>query len=168
MKRLALILLASCSTQAPDDYPIQPGGGGALPPVQNDAGMVKGRACLVTDARDLTSCATTGAEGLAVQLGDEVVMTEADGGFAIRAPDGGSPSLAMLGITGTGVVPTQVAVPDGAGQGAMSIPLLKADLFAQMMAANGITSATGSGSILGRVARGGSPLSGVSVSSTPT
>jgi hypothetical protein len=168
MKILALTtLLLGCSSQVPDDYPVQPGPG-MPPPVVSDTGMVKGRACVVTDPRDFTSCATSGADGMMVKLGDQIAMTDADGAFAIPAPDDTSPTLGMLGITGSGVVPTQVEVPSTPGAGAMSIPLLKADLFAQMMAANGVTLSSGSGSILGRVVRGGSPVSGVSVTSTPS
>jgi hypothetical protein len=170
MKLLALMtLLAGCSTQA-DDYPVLPGPV-AAPPVISDSGMVKGQACVVTDPRNLTSCATTGASGLTVRLGDQIATTDASGSFAIAAPattgTGGGPSPAtMLGVTGPGVVPTQLALPSTPG--AMSVPLLKADLFAQMMAANGVVLSSGSGSILGSVARGGIPVTGVTVTSTPS
>jgi hypothetical protein len=170
MKVLALMtLLAGCSTQA-DDYPIQSGGGVMPPPSISDGGMVKGQACVLTDPRDLTSCATGAASGLTVRLGDQVATTDASGSFAIAAPattgTGSATPPAMLGVTGSGVVPTQLALPSTPG--AMSIPLLKADLFAQMMAANGVTLSSGSGSILGSVVRGGIPLTGVTVSSTPS
>jgi hypothetical protein len=169
MKVLALMtLLAGCSTQA-DDYPIQ-SGGGVTPPSISDTGMVKGQACVVADPRDLTSCATTGASGLTVRLGDQIATTDASGSFELAAPattgSGTGSSPAMLGVTGAGVVPTQLALPTTSGT--TTIPLLKADLFAQMMAANGVTLSSGSGSILGTVARGGLPVTGATVSSTPS
>lgn len=167
MKILASIaLLAGCSTEAPDGYPVQPGPAVA-PPVTNDSGMVKGRVCVINDPRDLTGCATSDAGGMSVRLADQMVSTSPNGSFAIPAPTAGtSPTPAMLGITGPGMVPTQIAVPVSGG--AMSVPLLKADLFAQMMAANGIALSSGSGSILGRVTRGGMPVTGATASSTPS
>jgi hypothetical protein len=46
--------------------------------------------------------------------------------------------------------------------------VLRDDMFAQMMAANGITPSAGSGSILGTVVRAGAPVEGVTVAVTPS
>jgi hypothetical protein len=77
--------------------------------------MVKGQACVVTDPRNFASCATTGASGLTVQLGDQIATTDASGHFAIAAPTtigtgtgSGTAPATMLGVTGPGVVPTQL------------------------------------------------------------
>jgi hypothetical protein len=99
------------------------------------------------------------AGGLTVTTAGAATTTAADGSFTIPDP---SPSGAMVEITGPGIVPTQMALSPG-----MILPLLQADLFSEMMAANGIALDRGSGSILGTVTRAGAPVSGVTVSSTP-
>lgn len=172
MRTLALIaVLAGCSTQADDDYPIRPGGGLSPPVVTGggtgggtgsgtDSDMMSGRVCVVADARDLSACSTSAASGLAVTSGSLATTTAADGSFSLAAPASGD---AMVGVSGPDVVPTQMRLaPAG------SIPVLAADLFSQMMAANGITPSGGSGSILATVARGGMPVTGVTVTSTPS
>lgn len=166
MQRLAcLVLLAGCSTGAGDDaYPVQPGGAN-LPPTVSDSGSLNGRACVVSDARDLTACDPTGAGDLMVSAGGQMVTTDANGSFSIPAGafDGGVPGAVT--ISGPGVVPTNMAL--AAGQ-MVSVPVLRADLYAQMLAANGVTLSSGSGSIIGSVVRGGNPVTGASVASTPS
>jgi hypothetical protein len=159
MRTLALIaLLAGCSADAGDDYPLLTGDG--LPrPASGGASVVSGRVCLVTDPRNLAACSSSGADGLAVTLGNSAATTTPDGSFRLVATPANSP---MLSVTGLGIVPTQIAMAS-----APSIPVLKADLFSQMMAANGITLENGSGSILGTVIRGAVPVPGVTVTVTP-
>jgi hypothetical protein len=162
MKTIALItLVAACAAQPGDDYPIQPGGGN---PVASGGpgGMatVAGRACIVTDPRALGACSSSSAAGLTVTLGGAAATTAADGSFTLPAA---SDASAMVGVTGAGIMPTQMVA-----SAAMSIPVLRADLFSQMMAANGITLEAGSGSILGSVLRGTAPATGIAVTSTPS
>jgi hypothetical protein len=154
MKALASILLvASCTADAGDDYPIRPAGTPAI-----SSGTATGRVCVVTDPRNLTTCAPGAGGGLNVTLGGASTTTTGDGSFTV--PTQPATTNPMVTVTGPGVVPTQMALSP-----AMSV--LRADLFSQMMAANGIPLSTGSGSILGRVTRGGLPASGITVSSTP-
>jgi hypothetical protein len=157
MKTLALlVIVAGCAASA-DDTPVQPMSGPVLPVA---GGSVVGRVCVVTDARNLGGCSSTAAQGLAVTLDGAAAMTALDGTFSLPVP---SVANAMLGVSGPGVVPTQVSLSS-----IDAIPVIKADLFSQMMAANGIVLSSGSGSILGTVVRGGTPVSGISVTSTPS
>jgi hypothetical protein len=158
MKTLALIvLLAGCAADAGDDFPLLTGDNSL--PAAGQAGVVRGRICVVADPRNLAACSADGADGLTVTLAGSAATTAVDGSFQLVATNAGRP---MVSVTGPGIVPTQIAMPSVA-----SIPVLRADLFSQMMAANGITPSSGSGSILGTVVRGGVPAPGITVSVTP-
>jgi hypothetical protein len=163
MKTLALIvLLAGCAADAGDDFPLLTGGDSL--PAAGQAGVVSGRICILSDPRNLAGCSASGADGLTVTLAGSAATTGVDGSFQLVAPQGGSPTVTpMVSVTGAGIVPTQISMSS-----AMSIPVLRADLFSQMMAANGITPSSGSGSILGTVLRGGVPAPGITVDVTPT
>src|SRR3979490_135264 len=102
MKILAwCLLLAGCTTQAGDDYPVQVGGG-AIPPSAGAPGMLSGRACLVSDPRELG-----GAAGLAVPAGAPPTPTAADGSFTLPvSATGGLPPA--ISIVGPGMTPTQM------------------------------------------------------------
>ena len=83
-----VVLLAACQAGASDDFPSRPSGGGPvhIGTGSRDAGVgdggsdggldgdggvsIAGRACLLTNLRDLTVCKTTGAGGLTVSLGN--------------------------------------------------------------------------------------------------
>jgi hypothetical protein len=157
MKTLALILvITGCAADAGDDFPLLTGEGSL--PAAGQSGVVSGRICVINDPRNLTACAASGADGLTVTLAGSAATTGSDGTFQLVAPATASP----VSVTGADIVPTQIAMSSVA-----SIPVLRAELFARMMAANGITPSTGSGSILGTVVRGGVPAPGVSVSVTP-
>lgn len=157
MKRLALLLVVTgCAADAGDDFPLLTGG--PVLPAPGQSGVVAGRICVVTDPRNLTGCATSGADGLTVSLAGSTTTTNADGSFQLVAPA----TASEVSVTGAGIVPTQISMASAA-----SIPVLRADLFSQMLAANGITPASGSGSILGTVVRGGVPQPGVTVTVTP-
>jgi hypothetical protein len=158
MKSLALILIvAGCAADAGDDFPLLTGGDSL--PAPGQSGVVSGRVCVITDPRNLTGCAASGAGGFTVSLAGSTATTGTDGSFRLAAP----PTASEVSVTGAGIVPTQISMSS-----ATSIPVLRADLFAQMMAANGITPSSGSGSILGTVVRGGVPVPGVMVDVTPT
>jgi hypothetical protein len=162
MKTFALIaLLAGCAADAGDDFPLLTGGGSL--PASGQSGVVSGRICVVTDPRNLAACSISGADGLTVTLASSAATTATDGSFQLVAPAAATPATPMLSVTGPGIVPTQIAMSSAA-----SIPVLRADLFSQMMAANGITPSSGSGSILGTVVRGGVPAPGVTVTVTPS
>jgi hypothetical protein len=158
MKTLALLMVvAGCAPAGGDDTPVQPTHGPVLPVAGNS---ITGRVCVVTDPRNLGACSTTTAAGLAVTLAGAETTTGVDGTFSLPIPTAAN---AMLAVSGPGVMPTQMLTSS-----VNAIPVLKADLFSQMMAANGITLSSGSGSILGTVVRGGVPVSGITVTSTPS
>ena len=163
MKAFAWLLLVSGCTSQVDDYPIRPGGG--VPPPIVTTNATTGRVCIVADPRDLTTCSPAAADGLAVTMGGSATTTATDGSFVMpaSATNPTNPTNPVISVSGPGVVPTQMAFSPAA-----SIPVLRADLFSQMLAANGITPRSGSGSILGSVVRGGVPVSGVTVTSTPS
>jgi hypothetical protein len=157
MKRLALLLvMTGCAADAGDDFPLLTGGDTL--PAPGQSGVITGRICVITDPRNLAGCAASGADGLTVTLAGSTATTNTDGSFQLVAPGTASP----VSVTGAGIVPTQISMASAA-----SIPVLRADLFSQMMAANGITPSAGSGSILGTVVRGGVPQPGITVSVTP-
>jgi len=139
---LSLAPVASRMAQGGDDYPVRPAGtpaaGAGSPPVGSSRAI--GRVCVIDDPRELSACAPD-AEGLTVTLDGAAATTAADGSFTMSAPAAADP---VVSVTGPGMVPTQMAFSP-----AMSIPVLRADLFAQMMQANGIPVTSGSASILG-------------------
>jgi hypothetical protein len=157
MKSLALILVvAGCASDAGDDFPLLTGDNSL--PAPGQSGVVTGRICVITDPRNFTGCAPSGAGGLMVSLAGSTATTNTDGSFQLAAPA----TASEVSVTGAGIVPTQISMSSAA-----SIPVLRADLFSQMMAANGITPSSGSGSILGTVVRGGVPQPGITVTVTP-
>lgn len=161
MRRFALLLvvISGCASNSDDgDYPVVPGGANGPSGGGGGGTQLAGRACLVDDPRDLGACSTGDASGLTVTAGGMTTTTDADGNFELPITADGT----MVRITGDDIVPTQAAA-DAAG----AVPLLRADLYAQMMAANGVTPSTGSGSILARVTRAGEPVSGVTATSNP-
>ncbi|TMQ10482.1 MAG: hypothetical protein E6J90_22680 [Deltaproteobacteria bacterium] len=163
-----LVVIASCTSQA-DDYPVRFGDG--VPPIQTTTGTTA-RVCVIVDPRNLGSCSPGAAGGLTVTLGNTVTTTAPDGSFTVPAASTpGTTPGAMVVVSGAGMVPTAMALTATGASGTAvpaSIPVLQADLFSQMLAANGITPRSGSGSIVGSVTRGGQPVSGVTVTSTPS
>lgn len=162
MKRLALFAfgaLAACATSG-EDYPVTTQGGGAAGGGASTP-TIAGRVCLVTDARNLTSCATTGAGGLNVSIGSGTATTLDDGSFVMNTPTSGNTS--MISVSGNGIVASNQALTANA-----QIPVIQQALFDQMMAQNGITTTDGSGSIMATVVRGGKPVGGVTATATPS
>jgi len=152
-----ILVAAGCAADAGDDFPLLTDDNSL--PAPGHSGVLTGRICVISDPRDLTGCAASGGGGLTVSLAGSTATTSADDSFQLVAPA----SASAISVNGAGIVPTQISMSS-----ATSIPVLRADLFAQMMAANGITPSSGSGSILGTVVRGGVPAPGVTVSVTPT
>jgi len=155
-------MLAACASSADDDYPVLPGGQN---PASGGTGSgtsaaVSGRVCVLADPRMTDACASTGAGGITVSLGKSTTQTTDSGAFTLAAPQGTN-----LGFTvvGPNIVPTTMPFSP-----ATSIPVLQADLFDQVLAANGIVLTSGSGSIFGTVIRDGVPAAGIGVRSTPS
>lgn len=159
----AAVAATGCMTGDDGNQHVIPNGGN-FPAVAggSTSSTITGRVCVITtDATALASCATTGAGGLTVRFGTAVATTADNGAFTIQSVP--SSSLNFL-VTGPNIVPsTRVfTVPT-------TIPVLTQDLFDQVLAQNGIVLTAGSGSIFGSVlGRGGAPVSGVTVTSTPS
>jgi hypothetical protein len=163
----ALVACIAGCTSDRDDLPVVVGGGGGSLVAPGTAvthgglPILIGRVCLIADPRVLDGCAVTGAGGFVVALGTSSAVTTSDGTFQIVQPVTPVPAFS---VTGVGIVPaTQpVAVVN-------TIPVMTADLFGQVLAANGITLTQGSGTILASVVdRGGNPVTGATATSTPS
>jgi hypothetical protein len=161
----ALALIAACKAQG-DDYPVLPGGGGggtgggttpdAAVDAPADGGtMIAGRVCLLTDVRDLTSCAATGAGGLTVTLGIDSTVTAGDGTFLLPQPFG---SNLVWTVSGTDIMTS--AMPYSA---VLDIPAISATTYADLLLGNGVLLAAGEGGLMARVVSGGSAVAGATV-----
>jgi hypothetical protein len=153
------VLLAVACSPASTDYPVGvgPGGGGGGGGGHADSGVgsgsgsgsgsITGRVCLLTDVRDFSSCATTGADGITVALsGVAAVTTIADGTFVIERPSGSDP---VWSLTGTAIVPSTI------GFGASTtIPAISTDAFTTLADNNGVVVDPAQGSILGEILAG--------------
>src|SRR3569623_215556 len=151
MKRLACLCVAlgACATSG-EDYPVitQGGGGGG----GGSPATLIGRVCLVDGARNLSTCSAAGAAGLTVSIGGNLATTTANGEFVMNTP---AANASTISVTGTGIVPSTQALTTNA-----QIPVINQELFDQMVAATGITTTAGTGSIMATVVRGHAPLAG--------
>jgi hypothetical protein len=172
---LICVLLAAACSPASTDYPVGVGGGGVGgggggrgggPDGGSGSGsgsgsdMIAGRVCLLGDARDFSSCATTGADGITVALpGVTPATTLADGTFVIPRPVG---SDLAWSLTGTLIMPSTI------GFGASTtIPAITSDAFTTLANNNGVVVDPGQGSILGEILTGGVPAVVATAASTP-
>lgn len=167
MKRLAFVLVwAACTDDPGTEFPIEPGtnGSGATSGTEapeDTSGRFRGRVCVVDDVRALDACATTGAGGLTVTLGDSVAVTFEDGSFTMPTPIGTGLSFTVSG----GDVVTTTQLLNARAQ----INALRQQAFDTMLLETGIVvPPANTGSIIAAVTRGGVPLSGVTATSTPT
>jgi hypothetical protein len=162
---LGAVLAAGCPAgdAGDDDYPVGGGGGGggtAGPRVDaggggdggpGEGGTIRGRVCVLSDLRRLTSaapgdCATTGANGLIVRLGGSMsVQTGADGSFAIPAQAG--TNLAWR-VSGAGLVTSIVPVSTSA-----LLPAIRETAYGDLKGSNGVVVSSGQGSIVARIIR---------------
>src|ERR1700759_2568102 len=93
---LAIAVLVGCKQGDGALYPINPGGsgpggGGGGGPDANASGdanmdVIPGQVCLISDARQPNTCATTGAGDLMVTLDGHTTTTATDGTFVIDVP----------------------------------------------------------------------------------
>ncbi|HWO26227.1 MAG TPA: hypothetical protein VNO30_46185 [Kofleriaceae bacterium] len=162
---LLAVLAAGCPAAGDsDDYPIGGGGGGggtsgprADAGTGGDGGIdgqgtIRGRVCVVSDLRRLTSavpgdCATMNAGGLSVRLGGSAsVLTSADGSFTIPAQPGTNLSWR---VSGQGFITSIVPVSTSA-----LLPAIRESAYADLKGSNGIIVSPGQGSIVARVVRG--------------
>jgi len=114
--------------------------------------MISARACLLTDVRDLTSCASTGAADLTVTLGSQTATTADDGSFTIVRPLG---SNLAWNITGSGIATSVMTYSP-----VVEIPVVDATTYADLLATNGVILTTGEGGVMARVLSAGVPVAG--------
>jgi len=168
MRLLLLVLLVGCHP-SDMDYPVggggtHGGGGTLLIDAATDGsatGPIIATACVLSDARDLTSCAMTGAAGLTVTLGGASATTAADGSFTIARP---TTAGAVWDVTGSaaGVVESVTAFT-----GQTKIPVMDIGTLTELQSINGHQLVSGTGVVLARVARGGMPVPGETAQLAP-
>lgn len=167
MRGLVLLLAVAVSCKTETNYPVGGGGaGGGGGTSHADAatdgagsGSAVARACVLTDPRDLTSCAASGAAGLTVALGNQTATTADDGSFTIAAPTG---TNVEWDVTGSTVVES---VTPYAGQAKISV--MGTTMFADLRGANAVQPVAGYGDLLVRVVRSGAAVPGEVVTSVP-
>lgn len=175
----ALVLVAACNNS--NNYPVLGGGGGgghsgtdagsaidaatdgASDAVPGDAGTIAGRVCLLSDVRDLTSCASTGAAGLTVTLGTGSgagsATTADDGSFTLTKPAG---TGLLWQVTGATIVTSSMAF------GTQTIiPAVTSTDYGNLQGSNGVVAAPGQGAVMARITQAGSPLAGATASANP-
>ncbi|MBA3461139.1 MAG: hypothetical protein H0T46_14335, partial [Deltaproteobacteria bacterium] len=166
----SLLLLAGCKSA--DDYPPLGGGGGGggggfgtmvdAPGADTGGGdgtMVTGRVCLIADLRTPNACAATGAANITVQLGTETTMTADDGMFSVMASGG---TNLVWRVSGSGLVSS--TVPRSTSN---NLPIITADLYNDILGANGVILNSGEGSLVLYASQGGAPLMGAAVTVAP-
>jgi hypothetical protein len=124
----------------------------------SDAPAIDGRVCLLTDPRVLDQCASTGASGLTVRLGDATAVTGDDGSFTIAGQGGQG---LVWRITGPNIVSSYEVLAD------YFIPAMPQATFDSLLTANSIMQVPGEGSVFVFVSRDGAGLSGQVATSAP-
>ena len=161
---LVLVLaLAACSSEV-EGFSVTPGS--AVPGSGSASqGMTVGRVCLVTDLMSLSTCSNTAAGNVNVGLGSQRVLTRPDGTFQIATP--ANPNQ-LITVSGPGLVTSALQLGGTNFGFPNNIPALSANLFEQMLQANGIGLLPGAGSVVAPVLRRGIPVSGITATSVPT
>jgi hypothetical protein len=170
MKRIVLAgLLAACSKEPSDDYPIQPGGGGTSGTNRADAAVghdggsttINGRVCLLlTNPHSLAMCATTGAAGLLVELGTATALTDDTGAFTLMRP--AVTTGLVWRVAGTGV--ENAAIKFGT---TTTLPVFDSNVYLDMLVSTNATIGAGTGALMMRATRGGFPITGATVAAQP-
>jgi hypothetical protein len=172
MRRLVLVIAFAGAVGCKTDetmYPIIPGGPGgpgignhdaAVAGDSSDAGpLISGKVCVITDARDLVTCATTNSGGLSVVLGTKAASTAADGSFMIATPQGSNLEWQVSAST---VVSTDMSFSTST-----TIPVLSATTYIDLESNNGVLEVQGQGAILARVVQAGAPVAHATASTSP-
>ena len=165
-----VVVLAACHPGGGDDYPVQPGGDdtpgtegridAAILDGSDASATLAGRACVLTDLRDVTTCATTGAGGLQVTLGSQTATTASDGTFTLPTPAG---TMLVWHVSGTDVTPS--VMPFGATS---QIPVVTTAVYLDALNTNGVLLAAGQGTAFVRVVSGAAALTGATAVASPT
>jgi hypothetical protein len=171
-------LLSGCAGNGDDGYPTRPGNGsigggggggsdaGVGDAATGDAAAAFGRVCLISDLRNPTTCAGSGAGNLLVQRGAVTVTTRADGRFDLPPATGAGDRWIVTGGTGSNLVTSVVPFVSGAS---VRLPIISQPTWDAMRAASGITPLDGTGAIhVLSLLPNGNPKLGATVTVTPT
>jgi hypothetical protein len=163
-----LAALAGCHEDV-EMFPIGPGGfgtgGGTTPDaaIGGDGGdggsTISGRVCLISDARNPTTCASSGAEDLTVTLGSATATTAADGSFTIASATG---TGLVWRVTGAAIQASAMQVSTVA-----TIPVISALLYEDMVTTNNVVGSAGTGAIIARFTTNDSGVSGLIAATSP-
>ncbi len=161
-----LLMVSGCGDEGGARFPIDPGGGGGGGTTLVDAGVasgdgnttITGRVCLLGDPRTLT-CASAGAQGLTVTLGNQTAMTGGDGSFVIERPADASP---LWRVSGDGIESSALPLASST-----TIPVVDSLVYADMLAATNAVVLGGNGAIIARIANSGTPVAGITAVATP-
>lgn len=124
------------------------------------SGLLRGRVCLVTDLRDVTACASTGAGGLTVALGTKSATTAANGAFAIEAPV----ATSLLWTVSGDFVQTSIA-PFSATP---SIPVIATTDYRALEDEYGVLDVTGQGTVVAHLLTATAPKAAVAMATAAT
>jgi len=168
MKRLVLVaLLAACSKELSDGFPINPGGGGSstthvpdAPAASDDGGtMINGHVCLLlATPQSLATCAGTGAGNFTVTLGSATAATADDGSFTILRP--AVITDLVWFVSGTGLEKSAIKF------GPTTLPAIDTVGYQEMLQSTNATIGAGTGAIMMRVTRAGFAVSDATVTTT--
>jgi hypothetical protein len=171
-------LLAGCAASGDDGYPTRPGNGGiggggggggdggVGDAATGDAAAGFGRVCLISDLRNPTACAGSGAGNLMVQRGTVTATTRADGRFDLPPATGAGDRWIVTGDSGSGLVSSVVPFVPGAS---VRLPIVAQTTWDAMRVASGITPLDGTGAIhVLSLLPSGSPKLGATVTVTPS
>ena len=160
-----LLLVSACGDEG-GHFPINPGGGGggsSMSPdggVDGDAGTtITGRVCVLGDPRSLTACASSGADGITVALGNKTATTASSGAFVIDRPTG---TNLVWRVSGPGIEPSALPLASSA-----TIPAVDSIAYDDMLAATNAIVSSANGAIIARVANGATPVANITAVATP-
>lgn len=166
---LAATIMGACGGDGDNGkFPIVAGGGGSGNSFRVDAYVDNAdtntsqtaRVCLLADARNPTTCAASGADGLTVTAGNQQATTTADGTFTITRPTG---TNLVWGVTGTGIEPTLMKY----SATTTTIPALGTVLYDDMLGATQAFVVLGSGGIIAQVTRNATPVADATAIASP-
>ncbi len=136
------------------------GGGGTLTDAATTDGQtLLGDLCLLSDLRDFTSCATTGAGGITIEIGAETALTADDGTFEIAEPTGTGLAWRASGID---IVPSVVPFSSQ-----LVVYAIASATFDDLSQSNGVLLAGGQGSVVVHALSGTAPVEGATVTTDP-
>jgi len=171
MKRFALVaLVAACSPEPTEPFPINPGGSGvgssftpdAPAPSDDGSTMINGRVCkLVVNPQSLATCEATGAGGLTVVLGAAMAATADDGAFTMMRP--AITTGLVWRVSGTGIQPAAMRFTTTSP----TLPAIDTVTYLDMLQSTDATLGAGSGAVMTRITRMGFAVPGATVTSQP-